>query len=132
VNTATGGMHDKATVKNEKFWEELIAYFPLIRHGSHRKRRLQQFFVAAGTSLPSWYLITKGRCTDIHTRPTILLLLRVCVAAGTCLSSCCLAMKCGIHFTEPLPSNGRRDTHTDTRTDGSDLRGTSLRWAQVS
>jgi hypothetical protein len=24
--------------KNKKFWEELIAYFPLIRHGPHRKR----------------------------------------------------------------------------------------------
>jgi hypothetical protein len=29
---------------NKKFWEELIAYFPLIRHESHRKRRLEQFF----------------------------------------------------------------------------------------
>jgi hypothetical protein len=29
---------------NKKFWEELIAYFPLIRHGLHRKRRIQQFF----------------------------------------------------------------------------------------
>jgi hypothetical protein len=28
---------------NKKFWEELIAYFPLIRHGSHRKWRVQQF-----------------------------------------------------------------------------------------
>jgi hypothetical protein len=24
-----------------KFWEELIAYIPLIRHGEHRKRRVQ-------------------------------------------------------------------------------------------
>jgi hypothetical protein len=24
----------------KKFWEELIAYFPFIRHGSLRKRRL--------------------------------------------------------------------------------------------
>jgi hypothetical protein len=24
---------------NKKFWEELIAYFPLIRHGLHRKRQ---------------------------------------------------------------------------------------------
>jgi hypothetical protein len=24
----------------------------------------------------------------------------------------------GIHFTEPLPNNDRRDTHTDTQTDG--------------
>jgi hypothetical protein len=26
--------------KYKKFWEELIAFFPLIRHGPHRKRRL--------------------------------------------------------------------------------------------
>jgi hypothetical protein len=32
--------------ENKKFWEELIAYFPLIRHGPHRKQRLQQIFVA--------------------------------------------------------------------------------------
>jgi hypothetical protein len=25
-------------VQNKKFWEEIIAYFPLIRHGPHRKR----------------------------------------------------------------------------------------------
>jgi hypothetical protein len=34
---------------------------------THRKRRLQQFFVAAGTSLPSCYLGTIGEYTD---RPT--------------------------------------------------------------
>jgi hypothetical protein len=28
---------------NKKFWEELIAYYPLIRHGRHRNRRVQQF-----------------------------------------------------------------------------------------
>jgi hypothetical protein len=43
-----------------------IAYFPLIRHESHRKRRLQQFFVAARTCLPSRYLAAIG---EIH-RPT--------------------------------------------------------------
>jgi hypothetical protein len=31
---------------NKKFWEQPIAYFPLIRHGPQRKRRRQQFFVA--------------------------------------------------------------------------------------
>jgi hypothetical protein len=25
-------------IKNKRFWEELIAYFPLIRHGPHTKR----------------------------------------------------------------------------------------------
>jgi hypothetical protein len=54
-HSVTSGRHDqKPTVssigpvpgamalrweKNKKFWEELIAYFPLIRHGPHRKRR---------------------------------------------------------------------------------------------
>jgi hypothetical protein len=48
--------------KNKKFWEELIASFPLIRYGPHRKR-LQQFFVAAGTSLPNCYLAMIGGYT---------------------------------------------------------------------
>jgi hypothetical protein len=30
--------------KNKKFWEELILYFPLARHGPHIKRRVQQSF----------------------------------------------------------------------------------------
>jgi hypothetical protein len=50
--------------------------------------------------------------TDRHTRPTILLL-RVFFAAGTCLTSRCLATK-GIHFTVSLPSDDSRDTHKDT------------------
>jgi hypothetical protein len=29
--------------KNKKFWEEIIAYYDLIRHGPHKKRRVQQF-----------------------------------------------------------------------------------------
>jgi hypothetical protein len=71
----------------KKFWEELIAYFPLRRHGSHRKRRLQQFFVAAGMSLPSCYLATIGRTqTDPQTRVQ-----QFFVAVGTCLPSCYLA-----------------------------------------
>jgi hypothetical protein len=35
-------------------------------------------------------------------------------------------------FTEPLPSNDRRDTHTDTQTDGRDLCNMSLRWTRMS
>jgi hypothetical protein len=31
--------------RNKKFWEELIAYFPLIWHKPHRKGRVQQFIV---------------------------------------------------------------------------------------
>jgi hypothetical protein len=39
--------------RHKKFWEELIAYFPLIRHGPHRK--------------PSCCLATIGGYTDTHT-----------------------------------------------------------------
>jgi hypothetical protein len=31
-------------LKKNKFLEELIAYFPLIQHGPHRKRSVQQFY----------------------------------------------------------------------------------------
>jgi hypothetical protein len=54
----------KNVMINEKFWEGVISYFSLIRHGPHRKRRLQQFFVAAGTSLISCYPVTIGVYTD--------------------------------------------------------------------
>jgi hypothetical protein len=109
--------------ERQEILEELIAYFPLIRHWAHRKQRLQQFFIAAGTSLPSSYLATIGGYTDRarHRCPTILLLLLVFFAAGTCLPSRCLATKGGMHFTEPLPSNNRRDRHTDTHINGRDL-----------
>jgi hypothetical protein len=48
--------------------------------------------------------------THRHTQPTILLF-RVFVAAGTCLSSRCLTVKGGVHFTKPWPSNDRTDTY---------------------
>jgi hypothetical protein len=51
----------------QKFWEEIIVYFSLIRHGLRRKRRLQQFFVAAETYLPSCYLATIGGYRDRFT-----------------------------------------------------------------
>jgi hypothetical protein len=65
--------------RNKKLCQELIAYFPFIGHVPNRKRRLQKFVVAAGTSLPNCYLATKGGYTlptfwlvkiggrDIHT-----------------------------------------------------------------
>jgi hypothetical protein len=34
----------KNKIVGKKFWEELFVYFPLIRHGPHRKRRVQHFF----------------------------------------------------------------------------------------
>jgi hypothetical protein len=53
--------------KSKKRWEELIAYFPLLTHGPHRKRRLKIFFISARTTLPSCYLATIGGYRD---RPT--------------------------------------------------------------
>jgi hypothetical protein len=112
----------RITYLNKKFWEELITYFPLIRHGPQRKRRLQQFFVVSRTSLPSCYLATIGDTqTNRHTPSIILLLLRVFIATGTCSLIRLLEMKQGIQFTEPLLTNDRRDTNTDTQTDGRDL-----------
>jgi hypothetical protein len=32
------------TIKSKTFWEELIAYFPFVWHGPHRKRRVQFFY----------------------------------------------------------------------------------------
>jgi hypothetical protein len=94
----------KSSVKN---W---IAYFPFIQHGLQRKQRLQQFFVATGTSLLSCYLAT-NRGLHRHTHrlsfhktqtaqkimcPTILLLL-------------CIHCHMNV-FTKPFPSTEWRDT----------------------
>jgi hypothetical protein len=48
---------------NKKFWEEVIAYFPSIRHGPHIKRRTNNsiilcVFFAAVTFLPCRFLAT--------------------------------------------------------------------------
>lgn len=120
--------------KYNKIWEELIAYFPTKWHVPHIKLCLQQFFIAVGMFIPSCYLVTIGEYIETdhgHTPTIILLFLRVSVATGTCLPSRCLAIKGGIHVTEPLPSNGRRDINTDTQTDGRDLWSMPLWWAWV-
>jgi hypothetical protein len=65
--------HHFSTAKltsNKKFWEELIAYSSLIRHGLHRKRLSNNFSIVA--------------C--------------VFVVAGTCLQSRCLATISWIHI----------------------------------
>jgi hypothetical protein len=88
----------EAVTINKKFWEELTAYCPLIRHGPHRKRRLQQFFVAAGASSPSCYLATTGGYTDPLTH-----------ASNNSYIVACIRCR-GNVFTKMLPSNERRDT----------------------
>jgi hypothetical protein len=45
---------------NQEFWKELVVYFRFIRHGPHRKRPYQQFFVAAEKFLHSCYLAKIG------------------------------------------------------------------------
>jgi hypothetical protein len=57
--------------------------------------------------------------------------LRAFIAAGTYLASPCLAKKSWIHFTEPIISTIRDDTHTDTQSDGTDLLSMPLRWAMI-
>jgi hypothetical protein len=98
----------------QKFCEELLVYFPLIRHESHRKRRVQQLFYCCGKifiePLPSNDRGMHKR-THRHKRPTYIQFLRVFIAVGTCLLSRCLGMKRGICSTEPLRSNERRDTY---------------------
>jgi hypothetical protein len=90
---------------NKKLCEELISSFPLIRRGPHRKRSLQQFFVAAGTSSPSCYLVIIGGYTNPQTH-----------ASNNSSIVACIRCR-GNVFTESLTSNDRRDTHTDTKTD---------------
>jgi hypothetical protein len=112
--------------ENKKFWEELVAYFPYILHGSHIKRRLQQIFRCRGNvfnePLPGndrgihspRFSFDMTRTALKATPPTIILLLRVLVATGMCLPSRCL---------ETI----RVDTQTDTQTDERDLWSTPLR-----
>jgi hypothetical protein len=38
--------------KINKFWDELMAYFPLVRHGQHRKRRTTILILLCVYSLP--------------------------------------------------------------------------------
>jgi hypothetical protein len=56
---------------NYKFWKELTAYFPFIRHVPPRKRQIKSF-VAAETCLPSRCLPTIRVYTDRHTDTTLI------------------------------------------------------------
>jgi hypothetical protein len=117
---------------NKKFWEELIAYFPLIRHEQHRKRRLQQFLVAAGMCLPSRCLEMIRRYTD---RPTKSPLIRHAKHIKWCVQQffcCCVRICCrGNVSTEPLPSKARGDTHINIQTNGKNVWSVPLKWVQA-
>jgi hypothetical protein len=65
------------------------------------------------------------------TLSTILLLLLVCFATGTCLLSRYLALAGEIGLTELLLCNARSDTYTYIQIDGKGLRNTSLRWTKM-
>jgi hypothetical protein len=55
-------------VTKNKFWEELITYFPLIRHGQQRKRRAQQFYYCVCTCRGNIYTETlPSNDMGIHT-----------------------------------------------------------------
>jgi hypothetical protein len=49
---ATGNSKTFFWQYQQDFWEELIAYFPLMRHGPHVKWRAQQFFYCCMYSFP--------------------------------------------------------------------------------
>jgi hypothetical protein len=94
-----------ACTTEQESWEELAVYFHVIRHGPHRKRRLQEFFIAAGTHLPRCYLATiRDTYTDPQTR----------VSHNSFIVA---YIRCRWNvFTESLPNDGRRNTQTDRHT----------------
>jgi hypothetical protein len=102
---------------NKMFWVELIANFPLTRQGPHRKRRLQQFFPVAGTSLLSCSVATIRGYTDSPSIGHDL----IEHDASNCFSIVAYIRCCENVFTEPLPSNDGRDAHMDTQTHERDL-----------
>jgi hypothetical protein len=53
-------------------WKNWSLALPSAQHRSHIKRRLQQFFVAAGTCLPNRCLATIRRYEDKPTEPTLI------------------------------------------------------------
>jgi hypothetical protein len=74
--------NQNSNIKSEQtnnFWDELIAYFSLIHHGPHRKQCLQQFFLAARTSLPICYpetvVVTESPLSNESMRHTPVVLL---------------------------------------------------------
>jgi hypothetical protein len=94
-------------------------YPPILRFRGKDKRYTADPPTKSSFSQERLYLVVnlvriRDTQTHRHARPASLLLLRVFVAAGTCLSSRCLATIGRIHFTKALPINDRRDTHTDT------------------
>jgi hypothetical protein len=75
---------------NKKFWEELIAHFPLIRHGQQRKRRVQQFFyfwvcVRCRGNVSTMPFPSNNRRTRIDTQEGFM---KYAVEIGSCAMIC--------------------------------------------
>jgi hypothetical protein len=72
-------MEEMISSGNKKSWEELIAFFPMIRCRPYKKRRVQQFFYRplyipfAGTCLPSRCLETMRGGVHRHTDSKVIL-----------------------------------------------------------
>jgi hypothetical protein len=60
-------MEERISTGNKKFWEEQIVFFPMIRHRTHRRRRIQQFFYRP------LYIPSEGTCFLMyHALPSII------------------------------------------------------------
>jgi hypothetical protein len=103
----------KIIYKYKKFWEELIAYFPTLPTILHCRRNvfIKQRRIHRQIQ---WLSFDRAQTAQKMKRPTVLLLLRVLVALGTCLPSRCLVPKIGIHLTKQLPSNDHGNSHRHT------------------
>jgi hypothetical protein len=82
----------------------LLVYFPSFETRSSGKNQLPAFL---------WYNMDLVENDASNNSSTV-----SCIrCAGMCLPSRYLVKERGIHFTEPLSSNDRRDTRADTQTD---------------
>jgi hypothetical protein len=98
----------KSRIKKREFWEELIAYCPIIRHRPHRQRRIQQFFVAAGTWLPlscnDWGIHKPADSPLIrhgpHRKRRVQQFFVPCIGAVTCIPSRWLSTKGRYTYTQ--------------------------------
>jgi hypothetical protein len=133
---------DAESVIKQKVLGRTNRLLPFDRQGPHRNRSVQHSFyvrfeVFTAVTIKNavfWDVAPCRSCvnrrfggTSVHTRSTwrhsqedgILQQFYCCV---------CICFRVNV-FTEPLPSNDRRATHTHTKTDGRDLWSTPFRWA---
>jgi hypothetical protein len=88
-----------------------VAFFPSIRHGPHRKRRPQQFFVAKRSSSPTCYPSNDRQSFDE---------IRTADAPNNYFLHACVRCRGNeyntrdilVYCSEPLSSNADRETYT--------------------